>query len=223
MSRRLVRKLRSINNSQTEIKIKSATSNDSFGPTTQELNELALLTHNDKPLRDITVILAKRLNDNSRNWRHVLKSLTVIQYCLVTGSTGFVNWMKSNQYLISTLKEFQLKDHDEIAHQIRQKSRTITMLLKDPALLEEKRTKFHSFRSSMSRPSVDVRNSLDLNRAGNFHDTDGAISLEGMNGNDTIVHEITKRAHSLDMSRDGSSKSYRDNDVLKSLENIVEE
>lgn len=165
MSRKLVRSLRNISSTPAEIKIKAATSNDSFGPTTSELNDIAILTNDMKQLRQITTVLNKRINDNSRNWRHVLKSLTVIQYCMLAGSIEFVYWIENNQYLITTLKEFQLKDSNEIAHQIRTKAKSITKLLKDSKLLEEKRSNYHIYRTKMSQPALGgKRSSLDISR-----------------------------------------------------------
>lgn len=216
MSRKLVRRIRNISNSQAEIKIKGATSNDSFGPTTTELHELALLTHNDKQSRDITNVLSKRLNDNSRNWRHILKCLTVIQYCLLTGSLDFVEWMRKNGYLVSTLQEFELKGHDDIAHQIRTKSKSIVKLLKDDTLMEEKRIKFHSFRSSMSRPSMDLRGSLDLGRT----NREDELDLEEQN---VLTGHMYKGSRSLlEMGRKSTDSRTRD-EVLQSLTNIQEE
>ncbi|CCH42237.1 Epsin-3 [Wickerhamomyces ciferrii] len=164
MSRRFVRSIRNISATPAEIKIKSATSNDSFGPTTSDLNEIALLTMDNKHLRQIITVLTKRLNDSTKNWRHILKSLTVIQYCLLAGSTEFVYWVQNNSYLIKTLKEFQWKDSNEIAYQIRSKAKKITSLLKDDNLLQSKRANYHIYRTKMSQPSSGKRSSLDITR-----------------------------------------------------------
>lgn len=164
MSRRLVRSIRNISLTPAEVKVKSATSNDSFGPTTSELNEIAILTHDMKQLRQIINVLTKRLNDSSKNWRHVLKSLTVIQYCMLAGSSEFVYWIQNNGYLISTLKEFQWRDSNEIAHQIRTKAKSISKLLKDDKLLESKRSNYHIYRTKMAQPAHMKRSSLDITR-----------------------------------------------------------
>ena len=57
-------------------------------------------------------MLDKRLNDRGKNWRHVLKSLKVLDYCLHEGSELVVTWARKNIYIIKTLREFQHIDED---------------------------------------------------------------------------------------------------------------
>jgi epsin len=57
-------------------------------------------------------MLDKRLNDKGKNWRHVLKSLKVLDYCLHEGSELVVTWARKNIYIIKTLREFQYIDED---------------------------------------------------------------------------------------------------------------
>ena len=57
-------------------------------------------------------MLDKRLNDKGKNWRHVLKALKVLDYCLHEGSELVVTWAKQNIYIIKTLREFQYSDED---------------------------------------------------------------------------------------------------------------
>lgn len=57
-------------------------------------------------------MLDKRLNDKGKNWRHVLKSLKVLDYCLHEGSELVVTWARKNIYIIKTLREFQYIDDE---------------------------------------------------------------------------------------------------------------
>lgn len=57
-------------------------------------------------------MLDKRMNDKGKNWRHVLKSLKVLDYCLHEGSEMVVTWARKNIYIIKTLREFQYIDDD---------------------------------------------------------------------------------------------------------------
>lgn len=57
-------------------------------------------------------MLDKRLNDKGKNWRHVLKALKVLDYCLHEGSELVVTWAHKNIYIIKTLREFQYIDDD---------------------------------------------------------------------------------------------------------------
>lgn len=57
-------------------------------------------------------MLDKRLNDKGKNWRHVLKALKVLDYCLHEGSELVVTWARKNDYIIKTLNQFQYIDED---------------------------------------------------------------------------------------------------------------
>ena len=61
---------------------------------------------------EIMDMLDKRLNDKGKNWRHVLKSLKVLDYCLHEGSELVVTWARKNVYIIKTLREFQYMDEE---------------------------------------------------------------------------------------------------------------
>ena len=55
-------------------------------------------------------MLDKRLNDKGKNWRHVLKSLKVLDYCLHEGSEMVVTRWRKEVYVVKTLREFQYID-----------------------------------------------------------------------------------------------------------------
>lgn len=61
---------------------------------------------------EIMDMLDKRLNDKGKNWRHVLKALKVLDYCLHEGSELVVTWAKQNVYIIKTLREFMYTDEE---------------------------------------------------------------------------------------------------------------
>ncbi|KAG6337185.1 hypothetical protein ID866_1899, partial [Astraeus odoratus] len=92
--------------SDTQAKVRDATSNDPWGPSGTQMNELAQLSYNQNDFVEIMEMLDKRLNDKGKNWRHVFKSLTVLDYLLHAGSENVVLYFKDNLYIIKTLKEF---------------------------------------------------------------------------------------------------------------------
>ena len=61
---------------------------------------------------DIMDMIDKRLNDKGKNWRHVLKALKVLDYCLHEGSELVVTWARQSIYIIKTLREFQYIDEE---------------------------------------------------------------------------------------------------------------
>ncbi|PFH47050.1 hypothetical protein AMATHDRAFT_68507 [Amanita thiersii Skay4041] len=139
--------------SDTQAKVRDATSNDPWGPSGTQMNEIAQLTYNQNDFVEIMEMLDKRLNDKGKNWRHVFKSLTVLDYCLHQGSENVVIYFRDNLYIIKTLKEFQYIDEDgkDQGANVRQKAKDITALLQDEARLREARRARASMRDRMIR------------------------------------------------------------------------
>ena len=54
----------------------------------------------------------KRLNDHGKNWRHVYKSLVLLEYLVKNGSERVVRQCVDNLFSIQTLKDFQFLDKD---------------------------------------------------------------------------------------------------------------
>lgn len=59
--------------SEAEIKVREATSNDPWGPSSSLMSEIADLTYNVVAFSEIMSMIWKRLNDHGKNWRHVYK------------------------------------------------------------------------------------------------------------------------------------------------------
>ena len=52
-----------------QVKVRDATSNDPWGPSGQQMNELAQLSYDQNEFIEIMEIMDKRLNDKGKNWR----------------------------------------------------------------------------------------------------------------------------------------------------------
>ncbi|ESK85626.1 epsin-like protein ent1 2 [Moniliophthora roreri MCA 2997] len=158
--------------SDTQAKVRDATSNDPWGPSGTQMNEIAQLTYNQGDFVEIMEMLDKRLNDKGKNWRHVFKSLTVLDYCLHQGSENVVIYFRDNLYIIKTLKEFQYIDEtgkDQGAN-VRQKAKDITNLLQDESRLRHERRARAHMRDRMMRGAAagdgdfDSEMAMDENR-----------------------------------------------------------
>lgn len=55
------------------LKVREATSNDPWGPSSSLMSEIADLTYNVVAFSEIMSMVWKRLNDHGKNWRHVYK------------------------------------------------------------------------------------------------------------------------------------------------------
>ncbi|WVO13472.1 hypothetical protein L204_101089 [Cryptococcus depauperatus] len=135
----------------TQTKVREATSNDSWGPSGTIMNEIAQLTYNQNDFVEIMEMLDKRLNDKGKNWRHVFKALTLLDYCLHAGSENVVIYFKDNIYIIKTLKEFVYVDETgkDVGANVRQKAKDITNLLQDESRLREERRSRGAMRDRM--------------------------------------------------------------------------
>ncbi|WFD18684.1 hypothetical protein MCAP1_000891 [Malassezia caprae] len=125
----------------TQIKVRDATSNDPWGPSGMQMAELAQLSHNPTDFIEMMEILDKRLNDKGKNWRHVYKALSVLDYLLHSGSESVWNYFHDNIYIVKTLKEFQYIDDSNVDQgiNVRQKAKDITALLLDEAKMRQQR------------------------------------------------------------------------------------
>lgn len=72
------------NYSEAEIKVREATSNDPWGPSSSLMSEIADLTYNVVAFSEIMSMIWKRLNDHGKNWRHVYK----VGVCVCGGPAG---------------------------------------------------------------------------------------------------------------------------------------
>ncbi|KAF8542278.1 hypothetical protein BDD12DRAFT_803036 [Trichophaea hybrida] len=136
--------------STTQVKVRNATSNDPWGPTGTEMSDIAQMTFDTTTdFFEIMDMLDKRLNDKGKNWRHVLKALKVLDYCLHEGSEHVVVWAKENIYIIKTLREFQYLDEDgkDQGMNVRISAKELTSLLLDEERLRNERKDRKSWKS----------------------------------------------------------------------------
>ncbi|XP_037019060.2 epsin-2 isoform X1 [Artibeus jamaicensis] len=129
------------NYSEAEIKVREATSNDPWGPSSSLMTEIADLTYNVVAFSEIMSMVWKRLNDHGKNWRHVYKALTLLDYLIKTGSERVAQQCRENIFAVQTLKDFQYVDRDgkDQGINVREKSKQLVALLKDEERLKAER------------------------------------------------------------------------------------
>ncbi|KAK0396874.1 hypothetical protein QR680_001894 [Steinernema hermaphroditum] len=131
------------NFSDAQVKVREATSNDPWGPTTALMSEIADLTHNPMSFTEIMSMLWKRLNDHGKNWRHVYKSLVLLDYLIKCGSEKVAQQCRENIYSIETLKDFQhIEDNRDQGMNVREKAKQMVSLLYDEERLKNERARF---------------------------------------------------------------------------------
>ncbi|CAO1621391.1 unnamed protein product [Parajaminaea phylloscopi] len=180
--------------SDTQIKVRDATSNDPWGPSGTQMNELAQLSYNQNDFIEMMEIMDKRLNDKGKNWRHVFKTLTLLDYLLHAGSENVVIYFRDNMYVVKTLREFQYVDEagkDQGAN-VRQKAKDITNLLLDEARLRDERRGRSNMRDRMSGSGP--------NESEGFEDEEG------------------KRRRRMEEQRRSSRRNHEEDELRKAIE-----
>ncbi|XP_012880239.1 PREDICTED: ENTH domain-containing protein 1 [Dipodomys ordii] len=129
------------NYSDAEIKVREATSNDPWGPSSSLMLAISDLTFNTISLSEIMNMLWQRLSDHGKNWRHVYKSLTLMDYLIKNGSKKVIQHCREGFCNLQMLRDFQHIDEAgrDQGHYIRQKSKQVITLLMDNQLLYNER------------------------------------------------------------------------------------
>ncbi|XP_044275927.1 epsin-3 isoform X1 [Varanus komodoensis] len=149
------------NYSEAEIKVREATSNDPWGPPSSLMSEIADLTFNTVAFAEVMGMIWRRLNDSGKNWRHVYKALTLLDYLIKTGSEKVAHQCRENLYTIQTLKEFQYIDRDgkDQGINIREKVKQVMSLLKDEERLKQERAYALKTKERMSLEGMGISSS----------------------------------------------------------------
>ncbi|KAM5336263.1 ENTH domain-containing protein 1 [Glossophaga mutica] len=129
------------NYSDAEIKVREATSNDPWAPSSSLMLAISDLTFNTISLSEIMNMLWQRLNDHGKNWRHVYKSLMLLDYLIKNGSKEVIQFCIEGFYNLKMLKDFQHIDEagKDQGYYIREKSKQVISLLIDEQLLHKER------------------------------------------------------------------------------------
>ncbi|KAF8087100.1 hypothetical protein N665_0600s0046 [Sinapis alba] len=126
-----------------EQKVLDATSNEPWGPHGSLLADLAQASRNYHEYQLIMGVIWKRLGDTGKNWRHVYKALTVLEYMVGHGSERVIEEIRERAYQISTLSDFQYIDSGgrDQGSNVRKKSQSLVALVNDKERIAEVREK----------------------------------------------------------------------------------
>eukprot|EP00253_Pinus_taeda_P028102 PITA_28102 len=126
-----------------EQKVLDATSNEPWGPHGSKMADIADATRNFHEYQMIMGVLWKRANDTGKNWRHVYKALTVLEYLVGHGSERVIDEVREHGYQIQTLSDFQYIDSSgkDQGQNVRRKAQAIVALINDKERIREVRQK----------------------------------------------------------------------------------
>lgn len=137
-----------------EQKILDATSNEPWGPHGSVLADLAQATRNYQDYKMIMNVVWRRIHDTGKNWRHVYKALTVLEYLVAHGSDRIIDEIREHAHQISTLSNFQYVDSGgrDQGGNVRRKSQSLVALVNDREKLQEVRQKATSNKDKFQSP-----------------------------------------------------------------------
>ncbi|XP_040186658.1 epsin-3 [Rana temporaria] len=157
------------NYTDAEVKVREATSNDPWGPSATLMSEIAQMTYSAEVYQEVMMMVWRRLNDNGKNWRHVYKGLTLLDYLIKNGSNKVVQESQENVIAVQTLKDFQFFDRDgrDQGINVREKAKVIVALLKDEERLKQERAQATTTRRRMTQvtAAMDSRHRIRYNEA----------------------------------------------------------
>ncbi|XP_022873139.1 clathrin interactor EPSIN 2-like isoform X2 [Olea europaea var. sylvestris] len=139
-----------------EQKVLDATSNEPWGPHGSLLADIAQATRNYHEYQMIMSVIWKRINDTGKNWRHVYKALTVLEYLVAHGSERVIDEIREHAYQISTLSDFQYIDSSgkDQGNNVRKKSQSLVVLVNDKERIQEVRQKAAANRDKYRNTSI---------------------------------------------------------------------
>ncbi|CAM6023441.1 unnamed protein product [Sphagnum balticum] len=162
---------------EIEVKVLEATSNEPWGPHGTIMADIAQATRNYNDYQLIMTVLYKRLNDTGRNWRHVYKSLTVLEYLVANGSERVIDELREHTYHIQTLVDFQYMEASgkDQGINVRKKAQSLVSLINDKERIREVRQKANANRDKyrgVSSTGMSFRPSTYSSTGGGYNDRD---------------------------------------------------
>ncbi|GLT96755.1 hypothetical protein SLE2022_143580 [Rubroshorea leprosula] len=139
-----------------EQKVLDATSNEPWGPHGSLLADIAMATRNYHEYQMIMAVVWKRINDTGKNWRHVYKGLTVLEYLVAHGSERVIDEIREHSHQISMLSDFQYIDSSgrDQGSNVRKKSQSLVALVNDKERIIEVRQKAAANRDKFRNTSM---------------------------------------------------------------------
>lgn len=133
-----------MNYTEVEAKVREATNDDHWGPTGQQMQEVAQYTFSYESFPEVMGMLWKRmLQDNRTNWRRTYKSLILLHYLVRNGSERVVTSSREHVYDLRTLEKYSFIDETgkDMGVNVRHRAKQLVEFIQDDDRLREERKK----------------------------------------------------------------------------------
>eukprot|EP00051_Salpingoeca_urceolata_P001365 m.40394 g.40394 ORF g.40394 m.40394 type:complete len:338 (+) comp11361_c0_seq2:133-1146(+) len=128
----------------SERAVREATSNDTWGASSTLMAKIAVYTQDLHECPVVMAMIWRRMDDHiPKNWRHVYKSLVLVDYLVKNGSDQAVHLIKENLFAFQTLRDFQFMDSNgkDQGVNVRERARSLLALLANERTLQEERAR----------------------------------------------------------------------------------
>lgn len=121
------------NLSETEILVEEATNGDPWGPHGTAMSEITRLCFDPAKHKEVMQVLARRLTDTGEEWRHVYKSLLLLEFLVKQGPMKVVYELQGNLSFLEELQRFEYKDKNGRDHglNVRNRAKELAALVSD--------------------------------------------------------------------------------------------
>ncbi|XP_022255934.1 clathrin interactor 1-like [Limulus polyphemus] len=99
-----------MNYTDTEVKVREATNDDPWGPTGNQMQEIAQSTFSYEQFPEVMEMLWRRILQDRKNWRRTYKSLLLLTYLMKNGSERVVTSTRDHIYDLRSLESFHCVD-----------------------------------------------------------------------------------------------------------------
>ncbi|PKU61505.1 clathrin interactor EPSIN 3 isoform X1 [Dendrobium catenatum] len=202
--------------SSIEQKTLDATSNETWGPRGSLIAEIAQASFNYNYYQLIMAVIWKRMQDTGKNWRHVYKALSVLEYLVIYGSERVIDDIKEHAYQISTLSDFLYTDSNgrDQGSNVRRKSQSLVALVNNKERLQEVRNKaLFNKDNRASRPPL---SSSARYNDGHFEGDDGNREDGLVRERDLVFMDKDRYPSGGDKYSQGQDQHAKDNDEFYS-------
>eukprot|EP00236_Picocystis_salinarum_P003059 CAMPEP_0183824288 /NCGR_PEP_ID=MMETSP0807_2-20130328/503_1 /TAXON_ID=88271 /ORGANISM="Picocystis salinarum, Strain CCMP1897" /LENGTH=505 /DNA_ID=CAMNT_0026069207 /DNA_START=262 /DNA_END=1780 /DNA_ORIENTATION=+ len=174
-----------LNLTDLEVKVEEATNNEPWGPHGKLMHEICGCAWRDnESYRQIMGVIARRMEDKEHNWRHVYKSMLLLEHLIKNGPPKLIDELRANLDVLQKLKFFEYVDKKGKDHglNVRNRAQILVNLLQDDDTIRMERAKARANATKYGGVSSDQMRFQGRNAS--FHDSFHA-SESRMGGYDT--------------------------------------
>ncbi|GAB6021858.1 hypothetical protein CHUAL_006027 [Chamberlinius hualienensis] len=132
-----------MNYTETEAKVREATNDEAWGPSSTLMQEIAQSTFTYEQFPEVMQMLWKRMLQDRKSWRRTYKSLRLLDYLVRNGSEKVVTSAREHLYDLRSLEGFTFVDEHgkDVGINVRQKVKDLIEFIHDDDKLRDERKK----------------------------------------------------------------------------------